>query len=138
MSRTTKNDGRIMFSDESVAPWLRNQDFGKMIIENNSLYGAGYPIDLLPFSASDVKLEWIICNCFYKISFVNNFNQNCINPEIDYKSPRGGSMSKRYYGKIDGINEKLKNQLIEFAKQKKISQNSLIEDAISLYLKKNS
>ena len=108
MSRTLKENGRAMFSDESVAPWLRKDDLGKMIIENNSLYSAIAPIDLLPNSSSNVKLEWIVQNSFYKISFGKRFKSKDINPNVEHKSPRGGSMRKRYHGKIDGIDEKMK------------------------------
>ena len=135
MSRVTKMHGRIMFSDESVAPWLRKHELGKMVIHNNSFYGSKDPINLLPFEASEVKLEWIVRNCFYKISFGKNFKKTSINPEIEHKSPRGGSMRKRYFGKIDGIDEELREKLIKFAKTKGISQNKIIEDALNSFLK---
>ena len=137
MSRVTKIDGRIMFSDESVAPWLRKHELGKMVIHNNSFYGNKDPIDLLPFVASDVKLEWIVRNCFYKISFGKNFKKTSINPEIEHKSLRGGSMRKRYFGKIDGIDEELRGKLINFAKTKGISQNKIIEEALNSFLEIN-
>ena len=104
-----------------------------MIIENNSLYSAIAPIDLLPNSSSNVKLEWIVQNSFYKISFGKRFKSKDINPNVEHKSPRGGSMRKRYHGKIDGIDEKMKEKLIQYAKIKKISQNKLIEEALVNY-----
>lgn len=61
MLRVLKSDStsRIMFSDESVTPWLRTKDVGKIVITNNSLYGAHLPLALLPESANDVKIEWV-------------------------------------------------------------------------------
>ena len=132
MSRVLKNSSisRVMFSDESVAPWLRDYDIGKMIIENNSLYAAKSPIKLLPKEASNVKLEWIVQNSFYKISFGNSFKEEHINSKVVHKSPRGGSMYTRYYGKLESISPELRDIINQKAKAKGLSFSDMITNLI--------
>ena len=132
MLRVLKSDSTsgIMFSDESVAPWLRTKDVGKMVISNNALYGAPIPLALLPESAKDVKIEWICQNCFYKISFGKGFSTNNINPNIVHKSPRGGSMSTRYEGSIEGINPEVREAIYKKARELEISYSEYIENIL--------
>ncbi|WP_186491477.1 class I SAM-dependent methyltransferase [Synechococcus sp. BIOS-U3-1] len=131
MARCVKpQDGVVVFSDESVAPWLRNTDIGKMVIENNSLYAHSAPITQIPINATNVTCEYIVRNCFYMIKFTKLMNTLKINPNIRHKSPRGGTMHKRYHGKLDGINPELKSWIVKEAKSKKISQNELLESLI--------
>ncbi|WP_320665008.1 class I SAM-dependent methyltransferase [Prochlorococcus sp. MIT 1223] len=132
MSRVLKNSSisRVMFSDESVAPWLRDHDIGKMIMENNSLYAAKCPIKLLPKEASNVKLEWIVQNSFYKISFGNTFKEEHINSKVVHNSPRGGSMYSRYYGKLESISPELRDIINQKAKARGLSFSDMITNLI--------
>ena len=136
MARVLKKDdsSRVMFSDESVAPWLRNTDIGCMVIENNSLYGADVPLDMLPPTASNVKTEWICQNCFYKISFSATFSTESIYPHVKHKSPRGGTMFTRYYGKLEGVNPVLKERLSSYANSCGTSLADVMSECISDFL----
>ena len=40
MDRVVKDGGRIVFGDEGLSPWLKDTDYGKMLIDNNPLYWA--------------------------------------------------------------------------------------------------
>lgn len=140
MLRVLKSDStsRIMFSDESVAPWLRKKDVGKMVISNNSLYGAPIPLALLPDSAKDVKVEWICQNYFYKISFGKGFSANNINPNRVHKSPRGGLMSTRYDGSIEGINPEVSEGIYKKARELEIGYSDYIENILKESLVENA
>jgi SAM-dependent methyltransferase len=134
MTRVVKKGGRIGFGDEGVGSWLRALDYGKMAINNNSLWGSYPPIDKLPFEAMDVKLEWVLGNCFYFISFVNSKQGPSMNTEVHHKGQRGGTMKTRYYGQLEGVSSPLKEELLKKARENGQSVSEALEQAISLFL----
>jgi len=130
MARVTKFGGRVVFGDESVAPWLRDTNYGKAAICNNSLWKVGLPIDLLPPFATDVNLTWVFGNCFYLISFRTSVNGPLMNMDVPHIGPRGGSMRTRYYGQLEGVSEASKRYVIDDAMRRKISVFQWLEDVI--------
>jgi ubiquinone/menaquinone biosynthesis C-methylase UbiE len=130
MARVTKPGGRVVFGDESVAPWLRDTDYGRAAICNNSLWKVVVPIDLLPPLATDVNLTWVFGNCFYLISFQVSVNGPLMNMDVPHIGPRGGSMRTRYYGQLEGVSEASKRYVIEAAMRRKISVFQWLEEAI--------
>lgn len=121
MFRVVRNKGKIGFGDESVAPWLRSMDYGKIAINNNQLWNSSPPIDLLPFEASDVKLEWILGNCFYFITCVKNINGPFMNLDVPHKGIRGGTMRSRFYGILEGVPVDIKEKVLHEAKRNNLS-----------------
>ena len=96
MFRVTKNLGSVNFGDEGVANWLRNSTYSKMMINNNKLWKKKVPIDILPFCSTDVKVSWLLGNCFYFINAKKNVKFPKVNFHVKHKSPRGGSIYSRY------------------------------------------
>jgi SAM-dependent methyltransferase len=101
MERVVKRGGRVVFGDEGVAPWLKHRSYGRIAINNNSLWRSDPPLDLLPEKVVDVELSWVLGNCFYVISFEVSDAGPYINLDVPHKSPRGGSMRTRYFGTLD-------------------------------------
>jgi SAM-dependent methyltransferase len=130
MARVVKDGGRVCFGDESVAPWLRSTDYGKMAICNNALWAHTVPLDLLPFSATDVSLRWILGNCFYQITFTVKRSGPKMNPDIPHIGKRGGSMRTRYYGQLEGVTEEAKTIAIEAAAKDGVSIHEWLERVI--------
>jgi ubiquinone/menaquinone biosynthesis C-methylase UbiE len=97
MHRVVKNRGIVRFGDESIAPWLRKSEYSSMLINNNSLWKKFSPINQIPFHSSDVKLTWLLENCFYLITYRKDIKFPNINLHIKHKSPRGGSIHSRYF-----------------------------------------
>ena len=98
MSRVCKTGGRVVFGDESIAPHLRGTEYAKIAINNNNLWGVETPLNLLPYNANDIQLNYILGNCFYIISFTNGTGFPFMNIDIEHKGIRGGSARTRYYG----------------------------------------
>jgi len=136
MVRVVRPQGKVGFGDESVGPWLRDLDYGKMVINNNSLWAALPPIEKLPVEAVNVNLEWILGNCFYFISFSKNPGGAYINADVPHKGPRGGTMRTRYYGTLEGVPISLKEQVLEQAKSREISVSDFVKEALGCYIKK--
>ena len=130
MIRVVSPAGRVGFGDESVAPWLRQLDYGKIAITNNSLWSALPPLDKLPFEAINVKLEWILGNCFYFISFLKNQEGPRMNIDIPHKGIRGGSMRTRYYGVLEGVSTETKERVLYEAKKRNMSISKFTENAL--------
>ena len=110
MFRVTKNLGSVNFGDEGIANWLRKTVYGDMMIHNNKLWKKKIPIDILPFHSEDVKVKWLLGNCFYFINARKNIKFPNVNFHIKHKSPRGGSIYSRYLK-----HKKIKNKNINIS-----------------------
>jgi ubiquinone/menaquinone biosynthesis C-methylase UbiE len=130
MDRVVKSGGRVVFGDESVAPWLKNTDYGRAAIHNNSLWGVNTPLNLLPEKALDVNLSWVLGNCFYLIDFEVSNAGPYMNMDVPHIGPRGGCMRTRYFGQLEGVSEESKKFIIEDAKEKGISIHKWLEKMI--------
>jgi SAM-dependent methyltransferase len=131
MERVVKPGARVVFGDEGVAPWLRNTEYGRMAINNNPLWAASAPIDVLPGNAVDVQLSWALGNCFYVIDFQVSDTGPHMNIDVPHKGLRGGSMRTRYFGQLEGVTEESKAFVLEDAKRKRISVHDWLEHAIA-------
>jgi hypothetical protein len=135
MDRVTKPGGKVVFGDEGIAYWLKNTELGKSLITNNTLYNLDPPIDMIPLSARDVNLSWVINNCFYVIEYVVGSKNWDANIDIPHVGRRGGSIRTRHYGQLEGINPKLKNKFYKYLQDKNISRVEFLEKLIKKTLK---
>lgn len=69
MLRIAKPWGVIVVSDEGLSSKARETEWGKKIIENNSLFAAKPPLEHLPDNAKHVEVSWILNDAFYQIVF---------------------------------------------------------------------
>jgi SAM-dependent methyltransferase len=69
MTRVTRIGGRVVVGDEGVPPWLRDQEFGTVLINANPLYQHEPPLRSIPVGAREVCLRWLLGNAFYLIDF---------------------------------------------------------------------
>ena len=136
MNRVVKPGGRVVFGDEGLAPWLTNTDYGRMIIKNNHLCSFRLPLDLLPFSARDVKLSWEVGYCFYVIDFTVGDSPLFLNPNVWHKGRRGGTMRTRYYGVLEGVDPNLKELIYSTAQTKGINRVEFLETLLRTGLDK--
>lgn len=130
MERVVKPGGRVVFGDEGVGPWLRNTQYGRVAINNNSTWAATAPIDLLPRNSLNVHLSWVLGNCFYVIDFEVSDIGPFMNIDVRHKGRRGGSMRTRYFGQLEGVTEESKKFVLEDAERKDISVHSWLEQVI--------
>lgn len=104
LTRVVRKGGRVLFGDEAVAPWLKGTEFDGIVSTNNPLFKENVPLAVLPASARDVTVRWLIANCFYVIAYTRGEEGP---PSLDLDLPhtgvRGGSMRSRYYGVMEGV-----------------------------------
>lgn len=134
MDRVVKSGGRIVISDEGAAPWLKQTDLGKMLVNNNPLFVYDAPLSLLPDTARSVNLSWELNNCFYVIEFTASDIPLNINIDVPHLGKRGGSIRTRYLGQLEGIDPSLRDRLYAEAESLGFSRVEYLE----LLLKKAS
>ena len=130
MTRVVKNSGRVAFIDESIAPWLRDSEYGRMMIENNSLWSAKLPLDYLPFNANNVLMKFVLENCFYFILFDKDISFPDVDFDVEHLGPRGGSIRTRYFGKLEGVTESAKKSAIRKASENSTSLSTWLTSLI--------
>ena len=87
-------------------------------MNSNPHYKYDLPLKHLPIDARNVKLEWFIGGVFYFISF--DVEEGEPKANLDFKIPgqRGGTHRSRYYGKLEGVSQKVLDLVNEVQKKK--------------------
>ena len=98
MARVVKVGGKVVVGDEAVAPWMREREYGKILMNSNRLYAYEPPIDLLPDCARQTCLRWIIGNAYYLIDFRVGEGPPKVDMDLPIPGPRGGTHRSRYFG----------------------------------------
>lgn len=132
MNRVVKPGGQILICDEGLAPWLKDTEFGKMLIKNNPLYAYDAPLSLLPQNAKNVKLSWELSHCFYVIDFIVSHEAPAINIDVPHIGKRGGSIRTRYFGNLEGINPELRDKVYTAAEKLGISRVEYLEQLLQV------
>ena len=117
LARVVKPGGKIVVGDEGIGPWLRDTEFGKIMINSNPLIGYKVPLEMLPVEASDVKVEWIMMGAFFLLEFSVGKGEPVGNYHIPIPSERGGTHWSRYYGHLEGITDETKKLAYEARKK---------------------
>jgi ubiquinone/menaquinone biosynthesis C-methylase UbiE len=130
MVRVCKNYGKIGIVDESVGTWLRKSDFGKAMIKNNSLWSAEVPLDVLPPNINKVRLEYVLENCFYFLSFIKDPQFPNVDLDVQHIGPRGGSIRTRYSGNLEGVEPGLAELVRNKARFEGVSEVEWLEKCL--------
>jgi ubiquinone/menaquinone biosynthesis C-methylase UbiE len=133
MARVVKPGGKVVVGDESMAPWLRETTYGKILLNSNALYRYQVPIELVPEIARDVCLRWIIGQSFYVIDFRVGESE----PRVDLDKPilgfRGGTHRSRYYGMLEGVTVETKEVAQRAARESAVSLHDWLDRAVRSY-----
>lgn len=127
ISRVAKMGSKIVFGDESVAPWLRGTEFEGIVTTNNPLFDHDVPMDTLPIGARDVCLHWILRNCFYVFEFRKGEGPPRLDLDLPHAGRRGGTMRTRYYGRLEGVTLETKKLAVEAAAKRGMSLHEWLD-----------
>lgn len=108
ITRVSKVGGKVVVGDESMPVWLRNTEFGRVLMNSNPLYRYELPLQHLPVSCREVKLEWIIGGVFYVIEYRVGAGEPFADLDFEIPGSRGGSHRTRYYGLLEGVTPEAK------------------------------
>lgn len=130
MNRVVKPGGRVVIGDEGIAPWLKNKEYGKMIINNNALCSYDAPISYLPDTAREVNLSWELGYYFYVIDYTVSSSPLYLDIDVPHVGKRGGSIRTRYYGQLEGIDPALKHKVYSEAERNGVSRVEYLESLL--------
>jgi len=130
MARVVRPGGRVVVGDEGIAPWLRETDYGRMVVTNNPLWAHSAPIALLPETATDVTLDWVLGQCFWVIGFSVGTGLPTINPHVPHKGRRGGTMWTRYRGQLESVTPETRTLVQQAAATAGLSVHEWLEQAL--------
>jgi SAM-dependent methyltransferase len=136
MCRVVRVGGTIVVGDEGVAPWLKDTEYGKIVINNNPLWSKEPPLGLLPQNICNLNLTWVLGNCFYVMDFEVANSLPTINMNVPHKGVRGGTMEKRYFGRLEGVSPSLRDNIAKVALQSGLSQSDWLEHHLGQLIKK--
>lgn len=137
MNRVVKSGGNVVIGDEGLAPWLVDTELGRMLINNNALYGCTAPLEALPATVRNVKLSWELSNCFYVIEFQASTEPLPIDIDVPHIGKRGGTIRSRYFGRMEGVSPGLRDRIYEEAERLGMSRVAFLESALHAALDKD-
>jgi len=136
MNRVVKPGGNVVIGDEGIAPWLVDTELGQMLINNNALYACTAPLSALPATVRNVKLSWELSNCFYVIEFQASTEQLPVNIDVPHLGRRGGTIRSRYFGRMEGVDPALRDNIYKEAERRGMSRVTFLEAALRASLGK--
>jgi ubiquinone/menaquinone biosynthesis C-methylase UbiE len=108
MTRVTRPGGKVVVGDESMPPWLRETEFGRILMNSNPHYRYSLPLEHLPVEARNVSLRWIIGGVFYVFEFEVGVGAPTADFDFAIPGPRGGTHRTRYHGHLEGVAPEVK------------------------------
>lgn len=113
IARVTKRGGRVVVGDESMAPWLYETEYGRILLNNNPLFKAELPLRHLPCEAREVRVQWVVGGVYYLIDFSIGDGPPAADFDFEIPGARGGTLRTRYYGRLEGV----RPETLELAKR---------------------
>ena len=134
--RVVKPGGKIIVGDEGIGPWLRDTEFGKIMVNSNPLIGYKVPFELIPVEARNVKVEWIMMGAFFLLEFTVGEAAPIANYHVPIPSKRGGTHWSRYHGQLEGVTDETKKIASEAAGKSGTSMAEWLNEIIQREAKK--
>ncbi|MCB1933290.1 MAG: methyltransferase domain-containing protein [Candidatus Accumulibacter sp.] len=130
MARVTRPGGKVVVGDESMPPWLRDTDFGKILMNSNPEFVYPLPLDKLPIEARKTRLEWIIGGVFYVFDFVVGEGEPVADLDFPIPGARGGTHRTRYHGQLEGVTPEAKRLAHEAQARTGKSMHQWLDEAV--------
>lgn len=130
IARVSKLGARVAVGDESMAPWLYDTEYGRLLMNTNPLLKAELPLKHLPPDARDVRVQWVIGGAYFMIDFVVGDGEPKADFDLEIPGVRGGTLRTRYYGKLEGVSPETFRLAHEARKRAGLSMHKWLDDAI--------
>jgi SAM-dependent methyltransferase len=130
ITRVTRLGGRVAVGDESLAPWLRETPYGRILLNSNALYQYEVPLDCLPEGARKVRVRWLLGNAFYLIDYTVGEGPPPVNLDLPILGARGGTHRTRYYGKLEGVTVEAREMAEKAARQRGLSLHEWLDRTV--------
>jgi ubiquinone/menaquinone biosynthesis C-methylase UbiE len=130
MTRVVRLGGRVVVGDESLAPWLRETTYGRVLLNSNSLYQHEVPLDCLPENARNANVRWFLGNAFFLIDYTVGEGHPRVNLDLPILGARGGTHRSRYYGRMEGVTVEAKEMAGRAARQLGMSMHEWLDRVV--------
>jgi len=130
MVRVCKPGARIVAGDESMAPWLYDTEYGRILLSNNPLFKTELPLKYLPREARDVRVQWVVGGVYFLIDFTVGVGDPEADFDLEIPGARGGTLRTRYYGRLEGVTQKTYKLMEEARKKSGKSRHEWLEEVI--------
>lgn len=130
MARVVRPGGRVVFCEKNVPPWLRDTEYGKILINNNPIFADPDPLALIPVEARNAGIRWILGNAHYVVDYTVGTGEPMGNFDLELPGYRGGSFNTRYFGKVEGITKETKALYEKAAIKSGMSLHKWLDTAI--------
>jgi len=115
MSRVVRVGGRVVFAEKNVPPWLRNTEYGRILINNNPMFADANPLEILPTTVRNAGIRWILGNVHYVVDYTVGEGEPMGNFDLELPGARGGTFNTRYFGKLEGVTPEAKELCVRAA-----------------------
>ncbi len=133
LARVVKPGGRVVVGDESMAPWLRDTEMGRIMMNSNPLLRAEVPLACLPVNAADVKVEWIMMGAYFLLEFTVAEREQVADYYVPIPGKRGGNHWIRYYGQLEGVTDETKKLAHRAREKSGKSMHEWLDGAVRRY-----
>ncbi len=130
MARVVKTGGKVVFCEKNVPPWLKNTQYGKILINNNPMFAYDIPIKHIPVEARNLGVHWILGNVHYVVDYTVGEGEPVGNFDLELPGERGGTFNTRYFGKLEGVTSETKNLAIKARNKLGIPMHKWLDDIV--------
>lgn len=130
MARVAKPGGRVVFCEKNVPPWLRDTDYGRILINNNPMFAHEAPLKLIPKQARNVCIRWINGNVHFVVDYTVGVGEPVGNFDLELPGERGGTFNTRYYGQLEGVTEHTKKIAMKARSKLGVSMHKWLDDLV--------
>jgi len=115
--RVCKIGAKVVVGDESMAPWLHESEYGRILLNNNPLFKNPLPLAEIPVEARNLSVQWVVGGVYYLIEFEVGEGEPSAKFDLKIPGKRGGTLRTRYYGSLEGVTLEAK-ELAQQAKER--------------------
>lgn len=130
MARVVKPGGKVVVGDEGLGEWLRDTEFGRVMMNSNPLLKFIIPFKEFPVEARDLSVEWMCNGAFYVVTFTVGEGEPKGDYHIPIPSARGGTHWSRYYGNLEGVSDEAKKMAHEAREKLGISMHDWLDQIV--------
>lgn len=130
MARVVRVGGKVVVGDEGLAPWLRETEYGAILMNSNRLYDYAAPIEDVPECARDAAVRWLIGGAFYLVDFRVGEGPPRVDLDLPIQGRRGGTHRTRYEGVLEGVTPEAKRLAEQAADAAGVSMHEWLDRAV--------
>lgn len=128
--RVSKIGAKVVLGGLGMGLWLRESEFGKILLNHNKHYENVFDISAIPIEARNVTLSWILNGAGFCVEFEVGEGEPEADFDFDIPGVRGGTLRTRYYGKLEGVSPKAKELAMEARQKMDVSMYDFLNLAI--------